>query len=364
MFTRRGLIRVVRLIVAFGLVAHHHRGRRRPDRPRSIGRDGDLVNIGTYEGLLGTGFAGTAISPRLMLTATHISGNTTGYFTLDGTKYNMQLEATLDDLAMWEIAPNDSASFPSYVPVYSGTNETNLPLVDVGYGVQRGAAIPGGWLWGAGNGQLSWGTNTVAAIVQDGDIGESANFGGDFLQYNFNNNPTDPNEGILAFGDSGGGLFVLNNGVYQLAGVNSVVDTVLNSSGVQLQAALYNQNGYFTQSYPGGPLIPITTNTPDSAYATRIASKSNLLGVVQGTITPANAAAFPINNDGDLSVYTSMTTGASPAIPPSLSEPLSLPPLRPPCKSHPTAASVKFPPSPSPPITPSTSPIRASSSTT
>jgi hypothetical protein len=36
----------------------------------------------------------------------------------------------------------------------------------------------------------------------------------------------------------------------------------------------------------------------------------NLVGVVQGTITPADAASFPINNDGSLSIYTSMTTGA------------------------------------------------------
>jgi hypothetical protein len=36
----------------------------------------------------------------------------------------------------------------------------------------------------------------------------------------------------------------------------------------------------------------------------------NLVGVVQGTITPANAASFPINDDGALSIYTSMTTGA------------------------------------------------------
>ncbi len=163
---------------------------------------------------------------------------------------------------------------------------------------------------GAGNGELSWGTNTVSAIDNDTQLGEPPSFGGDFLQFDFNNNPTDPNEGIIAKGDSGGGLFVLNNGVYQLAGVNSVVDTVLDSTGAPLQAALYDQNNYYTQSSPGGLLTQITSHTPDNSFATRISSKLNLVGVAQGTITPANAAASPINNDGDLSIYTNQTTGA------------------------------------------------------
>ncbi len=267
-------------------------------------------NLASFEGLLGTGAAGTTISSRLMLTATHVSGNTTGNFTFNDTTYPMQLEATLDDLAMWEIAPNDTGTFSTFAPLYNGSNETNLPLVDVGYGVQRGPAVTGGWLWGAGNGELSWGNNTVAAIDTDTQINASGNFGGDFLQYDFDNNPTDPNEGIVAPGDSGGGVFVLNNGVYQLAGVNSLVDTVLDSNGNEVMAALYDQSGYYYQKTENGPLIQITTDTPDSSYATRISSKTNLLGVVQGTITPANAASFPINNDGAMSVYTSMTTGA------------------------------------------------------
>ncbi|MGD0540037.1 MAG: hypothetical protein ABSB33_00830 [Tepidisphaeraceae bacterium] len=206
--------------------------------------------IGSYLGQLGNGFSGTTISSRVMLTATHISSNTTGSFTFNNTTYPMQIAATLDDLAIWQIAPNDSASFSTYAPLYTGNNETNLPLVDVGYGVQRAYAITGGWVWGSGNGQLSWGTNTVSAIDTDSQLGVSGNLGGDFLQYDFNNNPTDPNECIVANGDSGGGVFVLNNGVYQLAGVNSLVDTVLDSSGNEVLAALYDQYGYYYQNTP------------------------------------------------------------------------------------------------------------------
>jgi Dockerin type I domain len=266
--------------------------------------------IGSYEGVLFTGGGGTAIGPQVMLTATHVSGNTSGIFTYNGLPYNMRLAATIDDLAIWQTASNETKTFGSFAPLYTGSSETNLPIAVEGYGVQRSSAITGGWLWGAGNGKLSWGTNTVSAIDTDNQLGESGNFGGDFLQYDFNNDPSNPNEAITAVGDSGGGVFVLNNGVYQLAGVNSLVNTVLNASGTQVQGALYDQSGYFTQNFPNGPLIPIATDTPDSSFATRISSKLNLVGVVQGNITPANAAAFPINNDGNLSIYTSMTTGA------------------------------------------------------
>jgi Dockerin type I domain len=266
--------------------------------------------IGSDEGKLFTGGGGTAISSQVMLTATHVSGNSSGIFTYNNLPYNMVVAATLDDLAIWQTAPSESKTFSNFAPLYTGSSEINLPVVDVGYGVQRSSPITGGWLWGAGNGQLSWGTNTISAIDTDAQLGDSGSFGGDYLQYDFNNNPTDPNEGIVANGDSGGGLFVLNNGVYQLAGVNSQVNTVLDSSGAPVQGALYDQNGYFTQNYPKGPLIPITTDTPDSSYAARISSKLNLVGVVDGAITPANAASFPINNDGALSIYANMTTGA------------------------------------------------------
>jgi hypothetical protein len=267
-------------------------------------------NIGNFEGQLGTGGGGTTISKYFMLTATHVSGNTTGVFTFGNQPaYHMVLDATLDDLAVWQIAPTDTKTFATFAPVYTGSSEAGLPLEVAGYGVQRGPAITGGWLWGAGNGMLSWGTNTVSAVDTDTDIGESQNFGGDFLQYDFNNNGNS-NEAITANNDSGGGVFVLNNGVYQLAGVNSLVDTVLDSKGNPIQGALYDQNGYFTQASAGAPLTQITTDTPDSSFATRISSKLNFIGLAQGTITPANAAAFPINNDGNLSIYTNMTTGA------------------------------------------------------
>ncbi len=265
--------------------------------------------VGSYEGDFGS-FIGTTISSNVLVTANHVTGSTTGTFVFNGTTYNVQIAATLDDLALWQIAPNDNASFSTYAPLYTGSSETGLSLVVVGRGVQRGTAITGGWDWGSGTGAVSWGTNTVSAIDTDGDLGESGAFGGDFLQFDFDNNPVDPNEGIIASGDSGGGVFVDNNGVYELDGINSLVDTVLNSSGTALSAALYDTNGYYEEGPDG--LVQIENNPaqPESSFATRISSKLGLVGVVDGSISPANAASNPIFNDGNLSIYTNMTIGA------------------------------------------------------
>ena len=265
--------------------------------------------VGNYEIDFGWELA-TAISPTVMVTATHIGSGSSSTVTIGSSTYNVELAATLDDLALWQFVPNQpGAVFSSYAPLYTGDSEVGMSLVDVGRGVARGSAITGGWNWGSYTGQVSWGTNTVSAVDTDNQLGLSGAFGGDYLQYDFDNNPSDPNECIIGNDDSGGGVFVDNNGVYQLAGVNSLVDTVLNSSGQTVNAALYDEQGYYEES-GSGSLMQITSPYPESSYATRIASRMNLIGVVDGAISPANAANYPIFNDGNFSVYSSMTTGA------------------------------------------------------
>ena len=276
--------------------------------------------VGNYEGLFGA-YLGTPISSNFMLSAAHIVGAPTQGFAFNNgtsttTNYNMQLVVTLDDLAVWEIAPGGGNSFSEYAPLYTGNSEQGLSVVDVGRGYSRGSAVTGGWNWGSQSGSVSWGTNTIASIDPDTEInaslllGNSGAFGGDFLQYDFDNNPSDPNECILASGDSGGGLFVSNNGVYQLAGINTAVSSVWNSGGGNyLLNSLYDEFGYYDYN-SSGQLVQITSHTPMSSYATRLSSKTNLIGLADGTISSANAASYPINNDGLLTIYSNLTTGA------------------------------------------------------
>ena len=184
--------------------------------------------------------------------------------------------------------------------------------------------MTGGWAWGGSQGPLSWGTNTVSAIPTDAQVGTGGSLGGDFLQYDFNNQSVsspgyNPNEAIVTPFDSGGGVFINVNGQYQLAGVNSFVGArifdgvnnyaydVTDSGGNEIGATLYNTSGYYYDYY-GIPEL-ITTPTPESSFATRVSSKQNFVGLADGTISAANAVANPIGDDGLFVDYSNMTTG-------------------------------------------------------
>jgi hypothetical protein len=270
-------------------------------------------NVDMYEGDFNS-FTGTAVAPRFMLSANHVVGGPTGQFefnngTATATTYNIQLVASVDDLACWEIAPSTSTNFSVYAPIYTGSSETGSTVVDLGRGFVRGPAIAGGWSWLGGQGPLSWGTNTVASIDTNTQLGTSGSLGGDFLQYDFDNNSSNPNECIITMFDSGGGVFINDNGTYKLAGVNSLVDSVFDSSGNAIQGSLYDVYGYYTYN-SSNHLVQITQHGPESSYATRVSSRATVVELADGQIPASQAAANPISNDGLLSIYSNLTTGA------------------------------------------------------
>jgi len=277
-----------------------------------------LPNVENFEGSLGS-YTGTTISTQFMVSASHVSGYGAAGgsypFTTNGVPYNVVLAGEMDDLAVWEIAPGStgpSASFTTYAPIYTGTAaaEVGLPLIDVGRGDIRGNAVQGGFAWQGYNGAYSWATNTVTAVQTASDVGAPTGFGGNFVEYTFTNSPSDPNEGIIANGDSGGGLFVDNGGTYQLDAVNSLVDGVLDSSGNSVSAALYDMYGYYTYNN-NNQLVQINQHGGQTAYATQVSSKYNFIGAIDGGIAGSAIASSPINDpSGAISVYTNMTLGA------------------------------------------------------
>ena len=282
-------------------------------------------SVENYEGDFNGSFTGTIISSNFIVAAAHTFGSFTSAFTFNvgqanQTTYNMNVVATLDDLELWEIAPNQTGSFPSanIAPLYTGSSEVGASIIDVGRGFARGTAIAGhGWNWSTeGQGPFSWGTNTISAIPTDTSLGVSGTMGGDYLQYTFSANSSNPNECIDTEFDSGGGLFINVNGTYQLAGINSLVDLVATAPNVNdvLDASLYDEAGYWSQSASGAWFQVPETNPPtaESSYATRISSKQNFIGITDGSISKSNVAAAPISIDpsGQMVIFSNMTTGA------------------------------------------------------
>ena len=262
-------------------------------------------SLGQYIGDFG-GFLGTPISPHYFVTANHIGNAGSGQFnfangTSTSTTYGVTLAGVQDDLAIWKI--NGAGAFSVYAPLYFQSNETNQALVSVGNGTTRGGAITNngplvGWFDGAGGTYHSWQTNTVDMVVNGQDIGAPGGFGGDFLTFDFNRevdaqgNLLNPDEGIFSGGDSGGPTFVFDptTHVYELAGINSLVDAVSSTpNGPAFPAALFDARGFY-----GGPdVISDPMPVPLSSYATRISSRQDFILQTLGSDLPITQVPEP-----------------------------------------------------------------------
>lgn len=260
-------------------------------------------NLSNYVGTWGA-FLGTPIAPRYFITANHIGNAGSGTFlfnngTATQTTYTgVTLAGSNNDLAIWKIS-DSSPAFTLYAPLYTASTEAGNALVDIGRGTARGTVVnspspstgQAGWNWvEPSDSKISWGTNTVGAIVTKvGVVTQTdppSGFGGDFLKWSFNNNGN-PNTGILSDGDSGGPTFVFNptDAQYELAGINSLVDTVSqDQNGSGLTAALYDARGF----WDGPNQVTGSDPVPLSSYSTRISSEISFIDGITGVPEPGS----------------------------------------------------------------------------
>ena len=224
-----------------------------------------------HEGRFG-GFLGTPISPHYFLTAAHI-GRAGDTFVFHGETFTV-LDGHGDpstDLCLWKVDHAFATYAPLYQPRAPGNTEAGRELRVFGCGTQRGAEITvgvtlRGWSWGPGDGVERWGRN-VAAVVPSG-----ANDQWFFLQAPFDS-PGLPGEAHLSVGDSGGGVFILQDGLWRLAGINYGVDDLFttDSGGGGFTAAIFDARGYYSQTGPNSfALITGDSPVPTSSYSTQV----------------------------------------------------------------------------------------------
>ena len=252
------------------------------DPTRNTSTPGD--NSGwQYEGVWG-GFLGTPIAPLYFLSADHIGNAGSGVFVFHGETYQVVADAGKDpgsDLHLWQV----DHAFRDYAPMFTAANgdETGQTLRVIGRGTQRGDDLDFdgtlcGWQWGPGDGVERWGSNVVVNLPVDSGSGAP------YVHANFDN-PGVPDEAHLSGGDSGGGVFVLEDGLWKLAGINYGVDdlyTGADGSG-HIVAAVFDARGFYTQNADQSyALITGDAPVPTGFYSTRVAAELTWLQSVTG----------------------------------------------------------------------------------
>lgn len=218
------------------------------------------------------GFGGTPIAPYLFLTARHVGGQVGDVFVLGDQRY-LATARHLDpdsDLAIWQV----SSVFPSFAPLFQGSDEPGQECVIFGHGLGRGSAVEvqgvlKGWRWGGSSGTLRWGRNVVVEVVEQAE-------GPDLLALAFDESGL-PDEASWTGGDSGSGLFLREAGEWRLAGVAFAVDGPfrLEAEGGSFSAALLDQGGLWRPDDDEGWefVRPSPRSQPARSYATRVSSR-------------------------------------------------------------------------------------------
>jgi hypothetical protein len=239
---------------------------------------GNLADSGwQYQGSWGA-YLGTPIAPQFFISASHIGNAGNSIFIYQNVNYPVvsSVKDPFSDLQIWQVSATQT--FPSFAPLYTKQDEVGKQLVVMGRGTQRGNGftLNGtllGWIWGQSDSVKRWGENIVTSIVPYPGLHELiyATFDQDGL----------PSEAHLSSGDSGGAVFLQDNGVWKLAGINYGVDSGFDTDSGGMNPlpgdgqALFDTRGLYyedTMDPPHYALISGSDPVPTGFYSTRISS--------------------------------------------------------------------------------------------
>lgn len=276
---------------------------------------GDLAGSGwQFQGDFGS-YLGTPIAPKFFITAKHVSSAASIIFESTTHAVVRRHHDAFTDLTICEIG----GSFPSFAPLYSASDEIGQHLVVIGRGRERGVALmkdgePRGWRWGNDTRLRRWGENLVAQIINGGPANQ-------YIYATFEESAA-ASEAHLAGGDSGGAVFIQENGSWKLAGINYAVDGPFYpgpSTTGKFDAALYDAHGYYVKD--GEQFVQITGErpVPSGFYSTRISSK---LGWIHSVLDPAgDVNANGVSNLVDYALALNAPPPAGPGAPMVAQEP-------------------------------------------
>lgn len=264
---------------------------------------GDYADSGwQYQGRYGA-FLGTMIGEQYFITAGHFGTNIASTFTSLSTEVTYTIESSANGgQGFWAVPGTDlriykiNETFSDYAQLYTGSGEKNQELVVFGRGGPRGAEVElngehKGWYHTGSDGVARWGTNYVKETLTVG--------GASYLQASFDALPGTL-EATLSAGDSGGAVFINDNGVWKLAGINYGVDGLFGVDNIPyndgvpgedgFSAALFDSGGFYLGSDQSGwSSNPMPEGSSANFYATRISPFSDQIQAIVAVPEPGSA---------------------------------------------------------------------------
>ena len=195
------------------------------------------------------GSSSVAVDPYWLLTAAHVAddfGNTS--VTVNGQTYNQVGEVyhATADLALVKLDRALSGFYAIYSGTYPTASKNRLSAIMAGYGVTGTVVDQYNYTFGSsGKGTERWGSNKIDGQLNY--IGGTGKTNSGFLMY-FNTADSSLEAGA-GTGDSGGGVFVSDGGVWKLAGIMTDISTGSSQDAI-LAVNVQDYSSWITQTVP------------------------------------------------------------------------------------------------------------------
>ena len=229
----------------------------------------------TWTGRFGP-FAAVPIGPSSFITAAHVGQEVGTVFTWNGQSFRTVGGETdpQSDLRVWHVC----GAFPGFAPRVTSDLREGDGIVVIGRGTSRGSEVLvdrgagpelAGWQWGANDGVLRWGTNTVDRLVDGTEVG----LNGPVVLFDFDGDAGD-DECTVSLGDSGGPVWVQRGNEWQLAAINFATDSEFRTvpDGPTLQGALFDFRGLY-QRVASGAWDQVPAGGDGPAPATSVSTR-------------------------------------------------------------------------------------------